>query len=123
MKLGMFFPVLFLLGCGTSEYVEAYAPPQDAGTHLPESGLCCQIVNNIEDSGPWYNARYSCLPDDAGLQPFNPPWICGVNEAGNCGGDSGVECLTCDMPSCVTGMDCLGANGTGIVLPCDQQDW
>jgi hypothetical protein len=124
VKLGLIFPAIFLMGCGSgAESFEGTVPDAgvETGTHTPPSGLCCQITNNETDSAIWNSGRYSCLPDDAALQPFDPPWICNVSpKTGDCAQDSGYECLTCDQTACVTGMSCLGVNGTGIVLPCDQ---
>jgi len=144
MKFGIAL-CLILVGCGDSYGSLSNIPPNDLGPgpmdagseaeagvmdagheaapiHNPPSGLCCQIENNETDSALWYNDRYSCFPPDAS-SAFNPPWICQVNDAGMCGGSTGIECLTCDMPACVVGMSCLGVNGTGVVLPCNQQDW
>lgn len=133
MKLHL-FACLCLLGCGESYGSLSNPPPNDlgpgpqdasveVGVHNPDSGLCCQITNNFTNDPYWHSGRYDCLPPDAALQPFDPPWVCQVNEAGMCGGNTGLTCLSCDQPACVVGLSCLGVNGTGIVLPCDQQDW
>jgi hypothetical protein len=122
---------LVLIGCGSNFGDVSAPPPNDrmdataeaAPIHDPPSGLCCQIEHNETDSALWNSRRYDCLPVDAALQPFDPPWLCNVNEAGMCGAATGTECLTCNQPACVVGMSCLGANGTGVVLPCNQQDW
>ena len=120
MKLGIISLVfLSIAGCGGEEVTNV----SEAGVHDPSSGLCCQITDNETDSSLWHSGRYDCR-DDAGLQPFDPPWVCNVNpKSGDCAEDSGYDCLSCNQTECVTGMACLGANGTGVVLACDQQDW
>lgn len=107
-----------LCGCGTAEYVSAEPPPPEAGVHNPPSGLCCHITNNTTTDYPWYDATYDCLAPDAGLEPFDPPWLCDVNEAGMCGTADSAACLTCNDNACVVGMSCLGVNGTGEVIAC-----
>jgi hypothetical protein len=128
MKLIGILPVIFLVGCSSnSDSVPEKLDNSisdaggDVGTHSPPSGICCQITHNETDSVLWNNRRYPCLPDDAGLDPFDPPWVCNVSPvSGDCAPDSTYECLSCDQTACVTGMYCVGANGTGVVVACDS---
>lgn len=114
---------LVLVGCSadatqTCDYdggAETSPPRNEDNT---DGGLCCFITNNQDPSSMWAYGFYTCrLPGDP-LDPNNPPWICNVTFDGQCGGDSGLDCLTCFDPTCVVGMRCLDVNGTGSVIPC-----
>ncbi len=130
MKLGLIFlAAIPLMGCASGNYdpiieqscddagVEAAPPPRNEAN--TDGGICCQITNNFQNDPIWNNGFYTCVLPDAALQPFNPPWICNVTFDGQCGGDSGLDCLTCFDPTCVVGMRCLDVNGTGTVIPCN----
>ncbi len=110
------YTCVFLTACqsSTTDVEISDASAEDEITHE----LCCKITKNDTDSWLWNNRTYTCVQPDAQLDPFNPPWLCNVSEAGECGSGSTYECHTC-FESCVAGMNCLGVNGTGIVVTCD----
>lgn len=107
------YTCVFLAACQSPVIDGLDAEPVDAGTQE----LCCKITKNDTDSSLWNNRTYTCVKRDAQLDPFNPPWLCNVSQSGECGAGSSYECHTC-FEGCVEGMNCLGVNGTGIVVNC-----
>ncbi len=82
--------------------LEAATPPDD-------SGICCQITDNISDDEYWQSCRFPCpYGSEAGQNVADIPWLCNLHAP-----------TTCDDPACVLGSTCQGVNGYGIVLACD----
>lgn len=124
--------LLAVAGCATMTVASGKEPPPTDGApiadggaadaapwHNPEAGLCCQLTQYDTPDPYWQNMRYICDPE-AGISNVTVggndiPWLCNI-------GDGGVP-TSCDDPSCGVGQACQGFNGTGLVLPCDQQDW
>lgn len=122
MRIAALVCALVLTGCydivdvsGIDAGSDAPAPRNQTNT---EGGLCCQITHNFHDEPFWNDRRYRCLGPDEPAEPFNPPFVCNVTFEGECGGDTGLTCLTCFDPACVVGSRCRDVNGTGTVLPC-----
>lgn len=106
---------LLLVGCASGTGVPNNEVHHDAGeeasgVHDPSSGLCCQITDNETDGGIWHDARYECSAT-SGPDYSNVPWLCNYDEK---------DPVACTDQSCIVGSTCQGANGTGVVLACDQ---
>lgn len=83
-----------------------------------DGGICCQITHRYPNGPDWMSGFYRCVEPGDPPDPFNPPWICNSTFEGQCGGDTGLECLTCVDTTCVVGMRCRDVDGTGTVVPC-----
>lgn len=114
---------VILAGC--SDATSSPVVVTDAGTEATpqnndntDGGLCCSITHKFPNGPDWMSGFYYCVTPNTPLNPFNPPWICNSTLEGQCGGDTGLECLTCFDPKCVVGMTCRDVDGTGTVTPC-----
>lgn len=68
--------------------------------------ICCVLTKTEVDSSLWgLGTTYDCYADTSLYSSV--PWICFTPDASSC-----------DDPNCVVGGSCLGANGTGKVIPC-----
>jgi hypothetical protein len=132
MKLSL-IAVLLCVGCGDSYGSLSNPPPNDLGPGPSDASTdvqdahpylgpkCCQVTADFTDDPYWQNGLYQC-DSDAAVTVGGPsvPWVCNVNSAGMCGGNTGLTCLACDDSLCVIGSACLGFNGTGIVTDCQS---
>ena len=100
---------VMLVGCAYGK------TPPDPGLAAPtpkadQSGICCQTTQ--PEDMTWGYVRSECSPD-SGVDYVNIPWVCNPDF------DSGAV-LSCSDPNCNLGMPCLGFNGMGVVVSCDQ---
>ena len=128
MKLSLFAALVCVVGCSGNYGSLSNPPPDDLGpgpdasppqdAHPYMGPICCQVMHDTVDDPVWNMGLYGCDTDGGLSVGTEAPWVCNVNDAGLCGGNTGIECLSCDQPQCHVGMACLGVNGTGTVTDC-----
>lgn len=70
-----------------------------------DAGICCQITHDFTTDPYWQNCRFPCSVDGDGVIP----WVCKAPAP-----------TSCTDPACVVGSSCVGFNGTGLVVACDD---